>query len=295
VGSLAHPDAKSSTFGHVRLTQSLRGEVKAMVDSGALARLDHDPSLERDTSLSKLIENEIIPRLMMVHAGDARIHSASDIDLGEVTALVELVLEVEADALLASVEAVLARGVGVDTIMVDLLAPAARLRCDFIEVTMGLWRLHEVVREIAARAPAERLLAAGGHRALFAAMPGNQHTFGTVVIDELFRREGWITERLIGAETSDLLKSVRRDWFDLIGLTVSCERHIEQASSIIVALRNVSRNSGVCIMVGGPVFCKNPDLAAKIGADGTAADARLALKVAGDLVRKRERAALAVS
>jgi MerR family transcriptional regulator, light-induced transcriptional regulator len=274
-----------------------------MVDSGALTRLDHDPSLERDTSLSKLIENEIIPRLMMVHAGDARIHSASDIDLGEVTALVELVLEVEADALLASVEAVLARGVGVDTIMVDLLAPAARLlgeywesdRCDFIEVTMGLWRLHEVVREIAARAPAERLLAAGGHRALFAAMPGNQHTFGTVVIDELFRREGWITERLIGAETSDLLKSVRRDWFDLIGLTVSCERHIEQASSIIVALRNVSRNSGVCIMVGGPVFCKNPDLAAKIGADGTAADARLALKVAGDLVRKRERAALAVS
>jgi methanogenic corrinoid protein MtbC1 len=126
-------------------------------------------------------------------------------------------------------------------------------------------------------------------------MPGNQHNFGTVVMDELFRREGWITERMTDAETSDLLRGVRRDWFDLIGLTVSCDCHIEQVASLIVALRNVSRNSGVCIMVGGPVFSKDPDLAAKIGADGTAADAKLALKVALALVRKREREALAVS
>jgi methanogenic corrinoid protein MtbC1 len=281
----------------------LVGEAHDLEAFRVFASLDHDASLAHDKSLSKLIENEIIPRLMMAHVGGARCPSAAEIDIGEVAALAELVLEIEADALLASVEAVLARGVGVDTVMVDLLAPAARLlgeywesdRCDFIDVTMGLWRLQEVVREIAARAPSERLLAAGGHRALFAAMPGNQHNFGTVVMDELFRREGWITERMTDAETSDLLRGVRRDWFDLIGLTVSCDCHIEQVASLIVALRNVSRNSGVCIMVGGPVFSKDPDLAAKIGADGTAADAKLALKVALALVRKREREALAVS
>lgn len=267
------------------------------------AAFAHDGALEHDKSLSKLIENEIIPRLVIAHVGDARSPSAAEIGIGEVAALAELVLEVEADALLASVEAVLARGMGVDTVMVDLLGPAARLlgeywesdRCDFIDVTMGLWRLQEVVREIAARAPSERLLAAGGHRALFAAMPGDQHNFGTVVMDELFRREGWITERMTSAETSDLLRGVRREWFDLIGLTVSCDCHIEKVSSLIVALRNVSRNSRVCIMVGGPVFCTDPDLAAKIGADATASDAKLALKVALALVRKREREALAVS
>ena len=61
--------------------------------------------------------------------------------------------------------------------MVDLLAPAARLlgeyweddRCDFVDVTMGLWRLQEVVHEIAARAPADR--AAGGRRALARCSP----------------------------------------------------------------------------------------------------------------------------
>ena len=203
--------------------------------------------------------------------------------------------------LLVHVEAILARGVSVDTVMVDLLAPTARLlgeywesdRCDFVDVTMGLWRLQEVVHVIAARAPTERMLAAGGHRALFASMPGDQHNFGTVVIDELFRRDGWITERLSGVDTSELLKRVGDDWFDMIGLTVSCECHIATLPSVIVALRNVSRNTRVCIMVGGPVFSKDPWKAEKVGADGTAPDAQLALKVAAGLVRIRERETLA--
>lgn len=305
----AHSGTQPGTIGRAGLAQRLIGEAQDLSDFRTFIGLDSDTSpndsasLEHDRSLSKLIENEIIPRLMIAHATEPRSLSAAEIEVGEIAAFADLVLEVEADALLASIEAVLARGVGVDTVMVDLLAPAARLlgeywesdRCDFIDVTMGLWRLQEVVREIAARMPSERLLAAGGHRAMFASMPGDQHNFGTVVLDELFRREGWITDRLNGAKTSDLLKSVRCEWFDLIGLTVSCDCHIEKVNSIIVALRNVSKNSRVCIMVGGPVFCKNPDLAAEIGADGTAADAKLALKVALDLVRKREREVLAVS
>jgi len=156
-------------------------------------------------------------------------------------------------------------------------------------VTMGLWRLQEVVHEIAARAPAERLLAAGGHRALFASMPGDRHNFGTVVIDELFRRDGWITDRLHGVETAELVKRVGDDWFDLVGLTVSCECYTANLKPVLGALRNVSRNPQLCIMVGGPVFSAAPERAAAIGADGTARDARVALKVAADLIRLRER------
>ena len=180
--------------------------------------------------------------------------------------------------------------------MVDLLAPTARLlgeyweddRCDFVDVTMGLWRLQEVVHEIAARAPADRLHAAGGYRALFASMPGDQHNFGTVVVDELFRRDGWVTDRLSEAQTPDLLKRVGDDWFDMVGLTISCDNHIAELTSIIVALRNVSRNPRVCIMVGGRIFTANPERAVHVGADGTAPDGKLALKVAADLVRIRE-------
>ena len=222
--------------------------------------------------------------------------SSEVIDAAEIATLAPLALEVEADALLAHIEAILARGVSVDSVMVDLLAPTARMlgefweedRCDFVDVTMGLWRLQEVVHEIAARLPSDRMLAAGGHRALFASMPGDQHNFGTVVVDEMFRRDGWITDRLSDVETSDLLAKVGDEWFDLVGLTVSCDRHLAALPSIIAAVRNVSRNPGVCVMVGGRVFSADPDLAAMIGADGTARDARLALKTAADIVRLRE-------
>ena len=255
---------------------------------------------DRERSLSSLIESEIIPRLMIAHSADDGLAIAV-VDAVDVDTLAPLALQVDAGALLAQVELVLARGVSIAAVMVDLLAPTARLlgefweddRCDFVDVTMGLWRLQEVVHQIASRLPAERLRAAGGQRALFASMPGDQHDFGTVVIDELFRGDGWITDRLSGAETPDLLAAVGRDWFDLVGLTISRDCHVAPLASIIVALRNVSRNPRVCIMVGGRVFGADPELATRVGADGTARDARLALRVATNLVRARTEECLA--
>jgi methanogenic corrinoid protein MtbC1 len=254
-------------------------------------------------SLSTLIESEIIPRMMVAHATQS--HCADRMELGtvigadEVQAFVPLVMQVEADALLVHVEAILGRGVDFETLLVDLLAPTARLLgtlwdddlCDFVDVTMGLWRLQEVVQEIAGRLPAERPPVAGGRRALFASMPGDQHSFGTIMIDEIFRHEGWLTDRLGDGEISDLLKRVENEWFDIIGLTVSRDCHIARLPSIIVALRNISRNPRVCVMVGGGIISADPGLALQVGADGTARDARHAPKVASELVREREWAA----
>ena len=294
MATLAHFDAHAAPLDRGRLGR------RAGVDTRGMAAFHLLADINCEQSLSALIESEIIPRLMIAHAADrpeaAPASGEATIAGTDIEALAPLALQVEADALLAHVEAVLARGVSVDAVMVDLLAPTARLlgeyweddRCDFVEVTMGLWRLQEVVHEIAARAPADRAIAAGGHRALFASMPGDQHNFGTVVIDELFRRAGWVTDRVSEAETSDLLRRVSGDWFDMVGLTISCDGHIANLTSIIVALRNVSRNPRVCVMVGGRIFSANPALAASIGADGTAGDARLALKVADDLVSSRQ-------
>jgi methanogenic corrinoid protein MtbC1 len=241
---------------------------------------------------------------MVAHAFDARPLTAGggspEIATEEIEAFAPLALQVEADALLDHVERLLHRGVSVDTLLVDLLAPAARLlgefweddRCDFVEVTMGLWRLQEVVHELAARLPPDHLAIAAGHRALFASMPGDQHSFGAVVVDEIFCREGWLTDRLSEADSADLLERVAQDWFDLLGLTISQDCHIAPLPSLIAALRNVSRNPRLCVMVGGRVFLNDPGLAVRVGADGTARDARLAVKVAGGLVGAMERQAV---
>ena len=274
-------------------------------DASGLAAFRVLVDADSERSLSSLIESEIIPRLMVAHASVAPRAAPTDgamaITATEIEALAPLALQVEADELLAHVEGVLARGISVDTVMVDLLAPTARLlgeyweedRCDFIDVTMALWRLQEVVHEIADRAPTDRRRASGGYRALFASMPGDQHSFGTVVIDELFRRDGWVTDRMSEVETTDLLRRVSAEWFDMVGLTISCDGHIPNLTAIIAALRNVSRNPHVCVMVGGRIFSADPALATTVGADGTARDARLALSVARDLVHAREGEALA--
>ncbi len=252
-------------------------------------------------ALCQLIESEIIPRMMLAHCVDPAQAPLATIAVEEAAALAALVMQLEVDALFAHIDAVLARGVSVATVMIDLLAPTARLlgeywetdRNDFVDVTMGLWRLQEVVREIAGRASLDRLLATGGRKALFASVPGDQHTFGTMMIDEIFRLDGWVTDRLSMPTTSDLLKCAGSDWFDLIGLTASSACHAGDLKSLIVALRNVSRNPDVCIMVGGPLINGDVDQVAVVGADGTAPDARMALKVAAHLVRSRGQEALA--
>lgn len=290
MASLARIEDKAAALRGPGRAGRLRADSPSLATFRALATAD----LER--SLSRLIESEIIPRLMVAHAADAPVTCSQTITAQEIAALAPLALEVEADALLAHVEAILARGVTLDTLMVDLLAPTARLlgelwesdRLDFVDVTMALWRLQEVVHEITARRPPEGACPDVARRALFATMPDDQHSFGTLVVDEVFRRAGWATDRMGAPAMPDLLARVGRTWFDLVGLTVSCDAHIALLKSVIVALRNVSRNPRLCIMVGGQVFSADPQLAVRIGADGTAGDARRALRVADDLVSVRE-------
>lgn len=258
----------------------------------------HVPAAEEP--LTEILESAILPRLMAAHGvvqhPRARRDGAGRDIHDDIAALVPLAMDVGAGALLDHVDALLRQGVSVDSLFVDLLAPTARRlgvlweedRCDFIEVTMGLWRLQEVVRELSARFPPERR-SGGAKRALFAAMPGDQHSFGTVMIDDTFRRHGWHTDVALDAATGELIEHVARDWFDVVGLTVTCDCHIEPLPSLIRALRSVSRNPRVVVMVGGRIFLQDPLLAREVGADGTAADAVQAVAVAGGLVGAVER------
>lgn len=261
-----------------------------------------DASARRDGPLFALIEGEIIPRMMASHPAEPDDHRArpdAAITDDDVDAFAPLALTLEADALLGLAERILHRGVSVDTLLVDLLAPTARRlgeyweddRCDFVDVTMGLWRLQELVHHLMGNAPCA--CRTGGRRALFAAMPGDQHSFGTVVIDEIFRRAGWDTLRIGDADPMELIGRVAGEWFDLVGLTVSCGRHVPGLRSLITAMRNVSRNPRACVMVGGRIFVDNPELAVNVGADGTARDARAAAAIAARLVDAQESRSIA--
>jgi methanogenic corrinoid protein MtbC1 len=250
---------------------------------------------EHPDPVNAMIEGEIIPRLLMAHSGDnaaARLQRLKRVDPEVAEHFATLPLRLDAAALLAEVDTLLAEGISFEAICLDLLAPSARKlgemweadECDFIDVTMGLWRLQEVTRDIAERAPTCPTAQAAPRTALFAPMPGDQHNFGTVLIDEIFARAGWKSEALVKPERRELLDRLARQPYDLVGLTLARDCPSAALSNLIKAMRNVSANPEIIVLVGGRAINTNPRLAVEAGADGTGADALAALELANALV-----------
>lgn len=255
-------------------------------------------------SLGGLVEAEIIPRLLLAHCeahDDADRIGGRDPDTGppgggfeagEAERFSTRPLELEADELLTEVEVFLTRGVSVESIMVDLLAPSARRlgemweddECDFVDVTMGLWRLQEVMREIALRSPSLVRFFSAAPTVLFTPMPGDNHSFGALMVEEVFARAGWQSEVLFKPERQELLANVAEHSLDLVGLTLSSDCPTGTVAELIAAIRAVSPNTETRVIIGGPRVNADPGLVALVGADGTASDARSALALAQRLV-----------
>lgn len=250
----------------------------------------------RLTQLVSTIEGEIIPRLMLVHRSARAIPAAPPGNaaipsLEEVAELAKVAVEQNAEAALSYIEAIHARGNSFDRLFLDLLAPAARHLgelwdadlCDFTQVTVGLWRLQQILRNFGRAF--ENDYPEHGSRALLVAVPGEQHTFGIFMVAEFFRRTGWEVNDAPVATNEDLLDIVRGEAFHIAGLSVGAPVRLESLASLIRAIRRVSLNRSIGVLVGGPVFKGQPELARLVGADATAVDGREAVTQSQDLLR----------
>lgn len=244
--------------------------------------------------MARLIEGEIIPRLLLAHRAEREtaIRAVPTFAPEEPLAFAHLTLRLEVFGLLEHVEGHLQRGVAIESIYLDLLAPSARALgemwdndvCDFIDVTMGMWRLQQVIHELGNRASCPSVRTRPDRRVLFTVPPGDQHSFGLVMIEDFFRRAGWRTWTAADAELPELCAVVGRQWFELVGMTVSTRDQLDALPGTLRDIRRASQNPAVGIMVGGRLFVDQPELATSVGADGTAPDAARALIVAERLV-----------
>jgi MerR family transcriptional regulator, light-induced transcriptional regulator len=251
-----------------------------------------------DQNIARLIEGEIIPRLLMAHrrgsgALESRSVSTSAVVREQDIAYVaELALDHDADMLFRHMAQLEVRGISTDQILIECIAPAATLlgerwvedQIDFIDVTMAVWRLQESVHILSSRRPGRAVDTTRAHKALFSVMPGDQHNLGTQIVDECFRRSGWDTICLMATTEADLLSTIRQAPLDMVGLTVSTDNHIEELPRLIAAVRAASSNPRLGVMLGGRVFNGNSALAIRLGADGAAKDARAAVDMANDLL-----------
>lgn len=256
---------------------------------------------ERLAQLLRVIESETIPRLVLAHQEEAAGNGAQDAGSGvppeAVRELAALVLSPDQQLAVAFVQGLRDTGVRRERLFLDLLAPTARYLgalweedlCDFTEVTVGLCRLHQLVREMSPGFGRDGQRDGTMQRALLAPVPGEQHTFGLLMVSEFFRREGWDVWGGPSASHSDVLQVVSAEKFSVVGFSVSCDDRLDELAEWIQLIRNHSRNPEIGVLVGGRVFVEKPELVYEVGADATALDGRQAPLQALDLPGRLKR------
>jgi methanogenic corrinoid protein MtbC1 len=258
------------------------------------------PTADWMGDLARTIEAEIIPRLMLAHGGQDSAAAAISCESRapsspEVVEFANLVLAQDAMVARTWVEAVRARGASPETIFLELLAPAARRLgelweadlCDFTQVTLGLWRIQQVVHELAPSFRNDVQFTQGGRRVLLSAAPGDQHTLGLLMVAEFFRHSGWEVCAGASGRSLDLVQAVQTERFDVLGFSVGSEARLEALKRLIAAVRGASSNPDLIVMVGGPIFVEHPEWVALVGADATATDAKDAVRRADEMVPLR--------
>jgi methanogenic corrinoid protein MtbC1 len=247
-------------------------------------------------SLMEILESQIIPNLLKANESASPFFSTDRVRTNlptqeEIARFAQLCIESDADAPDTFVQSLIAEGLASDAIFLHLLAPAARHlgylwdedMCDFTQVTIGLVRMQQMTLRLGSEFQQQRKVAMDGMRALFAPVPGSQHTFGVLMVSEFFRREGWQVWMELGSSESVLLAAVEKDWFDVIGLSVGIEAHVESLTDTIRHIRLSSANRNAKILIGGPLLALSPDLYKEVGADGAASDAATAVELAQTL------------
>jgi methanogenic corrinoid protein MtbC1 len=245
-------------------------------------------------TLARVIEGEIIPRLTLAHRveQDRPPQVKLPVTSSEVAAFAELIVRADYRAVLAHVDAELAKGLPPESLLVSLFAPTARHlgemwktdRYDFVEVTIALSVLQQLIREHSMRMGLEDVAWSDDKRILLVPAPGDQHTFGVAVVEKFFRAAGWEVWGGPAGLAFDLPDLVSREGFSVFGVSLGAEANLDGVVALIRQIRRASRNPAMRVIVGGPVFIDRPELALLIGADATAADAQSAVTMAHDLL-----------
>lgn len=235
----------------------------------------------RAVLLSKAVEYEIIPRLMLAHrvpeeCASSPIGTNRRVTPEDVAVFAELVLHEDDRAVRDCVIALRDRGVPTEAIFLELLSPVARHLgemwerdlCTFTEVTVGLGRLQKVLRE---NSSAGSQFGHGGRgeqsqRILLMPCPGEQHTFGLSLVAELFHRAGWDVVTCFLA-TDAAATMVQKDWYDVVGFSLGSEAGVPRLRAAMELVRKVSQNPRLPIIAGGPIFLLHPEYGEQIQAD----------------------------
>jgi methanogenic corrinoid protein MtbC1 len=245
--------------------------------------------------LGQVIQREILPRLQQTrrdNLNDWEAMTQNGIGAAAIGAFVALVIADEVEQLHALADRVILYTGGRDALLNELLAPAARLlgqmweedACDFMTVTLGIHRLNQIMKAAEAASEAPVFSSSFDRHILLLPAPGEQHDFGVAMVADGFRAAGWCVRSAPAVSRTQLLRMVKDEWFDVVGLSVSTERSLKGLPACIRAVRSASRNDRTLLMLGGYAINCHPERTRFLGADCVAENAGKAVHLANNFM-----------
>jgi methanogenic corrinoid protein MtbC1 len=173
----------------------------------------------------------------------------------EVAEFAQISVEQNLSRALEFVEAIGREGISLEAVLLQLVAPAARLLGDqwlsdvrtFTDVTFGLATIHQVVNVLGPS------FASGipdrGFVVLVAA-PSEQHTLGIYLLAEFIRRAGWGVQVEPSMPEVELIELVRDQHVAMVGISVSNLDLVASLARLVTRVKLASRNHDLLVMVG---------------------------------------------
>ena len=107
----------------------------------------------------------------------------------------------------------------------------------FVEVTLSVGKLYALVRAIGSRRARPPVADHPRKHALFACVPGEQHTMGVAIAAEVFRDAGWDIDLQLGASHEELMARAERMQPAVAGLSLSGAGGLDALARLVVSLR----------------------------------------------------------
>lgn len=272
-----------------------------------------------DTQLSGAIEREVIPRLLRAHSGAVTANVASSLTKSAPTrhsarasgvpvapqgpacspqaeAVAHMAIRTGAQAVRLVVERLMQDGASREAVFLEVLAPAARRLGDFwrddvyafTDVAIGLCHLRQVFEGLRLH-DAQTVEPEDRFTALIAPAPGDTHSFGAAMIAHFFVQAGWSVIAEGATEESGLLRLLKRQHVDLLGVSLNTEHALECLYGFVLKAKHVSRNRDLVVILGGSLIGARPEVARECGAYAAPADPGQAIAQAELLVRRAAR------
>ncbi len=185
------------------------------------------------------------------------------------------------------IESVYQDGASLDAIYLNYLAEAATVLGEwwdtdfvsFFEVSIGTSRIYSILRGLSHLFQGD--IKAQVKTAVFATIPDETHILGVRMAADLFAKEGWEIDLIVGKTHDELVEQISRSSCRIIGLSAGGKHSAAALARLVIALR--ISNPAAAIFLSGQITSKAKDVIEVMGLDGVVSDIPSALELANDI------------